>query len=256
MRKSTAAVLATGVAFVLTAAAASAISVTGPFDASAGSDAASTCDPGTVTVDPMLSGTDFSGFTLTTTEDTSVATQPACDGALYWVRIDYTELPGGTMNSTYAGNLPADDFREGQDMTWENGWFRTSIMGSQYTPTLSVPSVRIDATKVLVTKGIPTNFDFPREPGCFASTGEVAFDAKAPTAAFGTLNNVELYSSTDGTCTGSREYLDTDITLVGASSDSVARALCQAAGGVLANSANNLGWTSTPATWWICAVGA
>lgn len=260
MRKSTAAVLAVGSAFALTAAMASAVSLTGPFDPAAGADAATSCDPGTVTVEPMVSGTQLAGFKLTTEENTGA--QATCVGAKIWLRVDYTELPGGALKSTYAGNLTAlGDYTRGQDITWDLGWFRTSIMGNAYTPRLDLAATRIDSTRVLVMEGTPTNFDFPRSSVCFENAGpgpaDLDFDAKMPVASFGTLGNIEVYNSTDGSCSGGLttlggEVAGKELTLVGAEHEAAARAWCRQAGATLVTRANTLGWTDAPTTWWVC----
>lgn len=170
MRKSTAALMAVGSAFALTAAAASAIAVTGPFDPAAGTGPARTCDTGAITVDAITDGTWLTGFTVKTTNDTThtVTGNEACQDADIWVRVDYTEDPAGTPVQKVAyASFSADGNFSVTAKTLNLGNAGASVTSDFEDATSGTPSAvdrwtvqgnQIDGTTVLVTTSTPTGF--------------------------------------------------------------------------------------------------
>ena len=98
MRKPVLAVLVAGSAFALTAAAAGAITVTGPFNPRAGTGAVQECDPGATTLTTQQNANAaISGFDIAPTNDMRTSAQPNCADKYLWVKITYTDTSAGSV---------------------------------------------------------------------------------------------------------------------------------------------------------------
>jgi len=100
VRKSILTILVAGTAFMLTAAAAGAITATGPFNPRGGSDARAQCDLGAITVGTNVSVLSVSGFSITTINNG--ASLDGCIGKWLWVRVSYQPLDPSTGVATGA----------------------------------------------------------------------------------------------------------------------------------------------------------
>lgn len=251
MRKTTAAVLATGAAFAVTAAAASAISVTGPFDPAAGTGTATSCDIGDTSIDSLTDGTDLLGYTVQTSNDTSSDTN--CTDATIWIRIDYTDT-ADTTQSLYA-TLPADaDYTSGTDLNLGDGDFFTDLDLTNPATTIPLADETTTASTVLVTTTPPTNFAPPAPTlTCYDSTTPGQEDAWL-VGPISTAHNWQVYLSYDGSCSGGNYF---GATMVEAANASAANSLCISLGSYGTISATPYGTLSSfptlPTNYWMCS---
>lgn len=157
MRKAAAALTVAGTVFAVTAAAASAVSVSGPFNPSTATGAARLCTTGAITLSPDITDTSVTGYELTTASDSSTDTD--CDTASIWVKVTYTPS-GGTATSIYTHVTADADYTGGVllPLNAADGVFVTSLGGSTKAASLAAELVTTTSTSVLVTVGTPTSF--------------------------------------------------------------------------------------------------
>ncbi|MEI7990923.1 MAG: hypothetical protein WCH93_00670 [Actinomycetota bacterium] len=104
MKKSIAVVLAGSSVFAFAAAAASTLTVTGVKDPKAGSQAAVTCDVGTVTVTPVHDGTKLNALTVTT----GTVGSAGCAGFTIYTKVAVTGTSAPTSGFLFINNLTAN----------------------------------------------------------------------------------------------------------------------------------------------------
>lgn len=160
MRKAGAAATVAGTVFAVTAAAASAISVTGPFTPSAATGPARLCDTGAISVDEDLSAYPWvNGFTVSTVNDTRSSAQPDCADATIWIKVVYTPT-GGSPVSIYAGTPANNDYRNGLYFGVDSsaGNFYDTPGGATHADAFSLQEASITSIKVIVMVGTPAAF--------------------------------------------------------------------------------------------------
>lgn len=157
MRKSVAGLTLVGTVFAVTATAASALSVTGPFSPTASVGAARLCNPGPVSVQEVLLAEVLQSFAVTTAHSTAVADQPDCADVTIWLKVTYT--PSGQAPVTMYASFPADG-----DYTvvpldlplGEEGVFYDAITGGTRVGLLDEGSLGARAVRVMI--GTPSAF--------------------------------------------------------------------------------------------------
>lgn len=189
MRKSVLALTAAGGVFALTAAAASTLTVNGPFNPRAGADAR-TCDLGALTVTTQDDGTKITGFTVAAAT-ASDATGQECTGSTVYVAINDTAaaaLPSGWDGTADIGSpgdagdwrfsAPASSFTAANEkqvaFTFAAaatnkiyGWtppvplqFHQPYTQYQITAAPSIASVGVGSAAVLLSESTPTTGAF------------------------------------------------------------------------------------------------
>lgn len=145
MRKSILALTAAGGVFALTAAAASTLSVSGPFNPRTGADDTRECDLGALSYTTQDDGTNITGVTLTGASDLADGNQ--CDGKKVWVRLTFSQMveEEGDWSpvTTYAyGKATIDDDLHGGQI-----WSLNTAGASGLYTTIAATTAAADANK-------------------------------------------------------------------------------------------------------------
>ena len=161
MKKSIAAVLAGSSVFALAAAAASQLTVNGVSDPKAGSDAAVTCDVGTVTVTPVHDGTKLNSLTLTTSNDGSA--DAGCANYKIYAKVAVTGTGSPAAHFYFLDNLTADaDYTGGTTLdfgTGAGGKVFTTFAAGEPGDKVAAPNladITLGTVSVVVAASAPT----------------------------------------------------------------------------------------------------
>jgi len=145
-------------AFALTAAAAGAITVTGPFNPRTGTGAVQECDPGATTVSTNETGVDVTGFTVRTTNNLYAVS--ACTGKWLWVKVNYND---GAAKAAYVRLDAHVNYTTGHESSTDmTGMSSIVVLAAAGTPDLAnlpVATNAIGDASILVTAlSAPTGF--------------------------------------------------------------------------------------------------